>query len=124
MSPSSPGTRSSALETKVSTSVRFQLPTSTRTTTTTDLEVCDPRPACSLLNYAFTPCDGDYLVALLIMAALVLVTYFFMGLDRNDKAPSDIRQEGTRDKEAEQGNPRSTNEFVKFTFNFPVMCVN
>ncbi|KAG2769201.1 hypothetical protein JG687_00003594 [Phytophthora cactorum] len=58
------------------------------------------------------------------MAALVLVTYFFMGLDRNDKAPSDIRQEGTRDKEAEQGNPRSTNEFVKFTFNFPVMCVN
>jgi hypothetical protein len=61
-----------------------------------------------LLNYAFTPwvqngLGGDYLVVLLIMAAPVLVMYFFIGLIRNDKSPSEAKEGAAVDEELEQG---------------------
>ncbi|EGZ18121.1 hypothetical protein PHYSODRAFT_315112 [Phytophthora sojae] len=71
--------------------------------------------ACSflmgLLNYAFTPwvqngLGGDYLVVLLIMAAPVLVMYFFMGLIRNNSLLSENVKSGAAvDEELEQGKP-------------------
>ncbi|GMF65218.1 unnamed protein product [Phytophthora lilii] len=70
--------------------------------------------ACSflmgLLNYAFTPwvqngLGGDYLVVLLIMAAPVLVMYFFMGLNRNNTLLSDAKDGAAIDEQLEQGKP-------------------
>lgn len=71
--------------------------------------------ACSflmgLLNYAFTPwvqngLGGNYLVVLLIMAAPVLLMYFFMGLIHN-KRPEKADNIDV-DDELEQGKPSSS----------------
>ncbi|KAL3657737.1 hypothetical protein V7S43_017309 [Phytophthora oleae] len=66
-----------------------------------------------LLNYAFTPwvqngLDGDYLVVLLIMAAPVLLMYFFMGFIRTRSYRRTLNRALRWTKSSNLANPPST----------------